>query len=59
MVQVLTQARRDLIETTFASLEGAPRAIVHVYNAISPAWRKIVFGMDKARRSSRLPSMPR
>ncbi len=45
-VQVLTQARRDLIETTFASLEGAPRAIVHVYNAVSPAWRKIVFGMD-------------
>jgi len=48
MVQVLTQARRDLIETTFTSLEGAPRAIVHVYNAVSPAWRKIVFGMDKA-----------
>ncbi len=47
-VQVLTQARRDLIETSFASLEGAPRAIVHVYNAVSPAWRKIVFGMDKA-----------
>ena len=47
-VQVLTQARRDLIATTFASLEGAPRAIVHVYNAVSPAWRKIVFGMDKA-----------
>jgi 2-isopropylmalate synthase len=46
-VQVLTQARRDLIETTFASLEGAPKAIVHVYNAVSPAWRKIVFGMDK------------
>jgi 2-isopropylmalate synthase len=47
-VQVLTQARRDLIETTFASLEGAPRAIVHVYNAVSPAWRKIVFGMGLA-----------
>lgn len=46
-VQVLTQARRDLIETSFAALEGAPRAIVHVYNAVSPAWRKIVFGMDK------------
>ncbi len=46
-VQVLTQARRDLIETTFASLAGAPRAIVHVYNAVSPAWRRIVFGMDK------------
>ncbi len=47
-VQVLTQARRDLIETTFQSLTGVPRAIVHVYNAVSPAWRKIVFGMDQA-----------
>ncbi len=45
--QVLTQSRRDLIETTFASLEGAPTAIVHLYNAISPAWRRIVFGMGK------------
>ncbi len=47
-IQVLTQARRDLIETSFASLEGAPRAIVHLYNAVSPAWRRIVFGMDRA-----------
>jgi 2-isopropylmalate synthase len=47
-VQVLTQARRDLIETTFQSLEGAPRAIIHVYNAVSPAWRRIVFGMEPA-----------
>ncbi|WP_445193280.1 2-isopropylmalate synthase [Sphingomonas sp. Tas61C01] len=47
-VQVLTQARRDLIETSFASLDGAARAIVHVYNAVSPAWRKIVFGMSRA-----------
>ncbi|MBW8784205.1 MAG: 2-isopropylmalate synthase, partial [Novosphingobium sp.] len=46
-VQVLTQARRDLIETTFASLEGSHRAIVHLYNAVSPTWRKIVFGMTK------------
>lgn len=45
--QVLTQSRRDLIETTFKSLEGAPTAIVHLYNAVSPAWRKIVFGMSK------------
>jgi 2-isopropylmalate synthase len=45
--QVLTQSRRDLIETTFASLRGAPKAIVHLYNAVSPAWRKIVFGMTK------------
>jgi len=46
-LQVLTQSRRDLIETTFASLEGAPKAIVHLYNAVSPAWRKIVFGMSR------------
>ncbi len=45
--QVLTQSRRDLIETTFQSLRGAPKAIVHLYNAVSPAWRKIVFGMSK------------
>ena len=47
-LQVLTQARRDLIATTFASLAGAPRAIVHLYNAVSPAWRRIVFGMSRA-----------
>jgi 2-isopropylmalate synthase len=46
-LQVLTQSRRDLIETTFASLEGSPTAIVHLYNAVSPAWRKIVFGMTR------------
>jgi 2-isopropylmalate synthase len=47
-IQVLTQSRRDLIETSFASLEGAPTAIVHLYNAVSPAWRNIVFGMSRA-----------
>lgn len=47
-VQVLTQSRRDLIETSFASLEGAKTAIVHLYNAVSPAWRRIVFGMTPA-----------
>jgi 2-isopropylmalate synthase len=46
-IQVLTQSRRDLIERSFASLEGAPRAIVHLYNAVSPAWRRIVFGMSR------------
>ena len=46
-VQVLTQSRRDLIETSFASLRGAHSAIVHLYNAVSPAWRKIVFGMSR------------
>ena len=47
-IQVLTQSRRDLIETSFESLRGAPRAIVHLYNAVSPAWRRIVFGMSRA-----------
>ena len=46
-VQVLTQSRRDLIETSFASLEGARTAIVHLYNAVSPAWRRVVFGMSR------------
>lgn len=47
IIQTLTQARRDLIERTFESLKGAKQAIVHVYNAVSPAWRRIVFQMDR------------
>ncbi|WP_394728289.1 2-isopropylmalate synthase [Altererythrobacter sp. GH1-8] len=47
IVQVLTQSREDLIRTSFASLEGAKQAIVHLYNAVSPAWRDIVFRMTK------------
>lgn len=47
-IQVLTQARHDLIEKTFESLQGARSAIVHVYNAVSPAWRRIVFGMERS-----------
>ena len=46
-VQVLTQSREDLIRTSFASLTGAKQAIVHLYNAVSPAWREVVFGMTK------------
>lgn len=48
VVQVLTQSREDLIRTSFESLRGAKTAIVHVYNAVSPAWRRIVFQMDQA-----------
>jgi 2-isopropylmalate synthase len=48
LVQVLTQSRDDLIKTSFDSLRGARAAIVHLYNAVSPAWRKIVFQMDMA-----------
>ncbi|GMN01597.1 2-isopropylmalate synthase [Erythrobacter sp. MTPC3] len=47
VVQVLTQSREDLIRTSFESLEGARAAIVHLYNAVSPAWRDIVFRMSK------------
>lgn len=46
-VQVLTQSRGDLIKTSFESLAGAKQAIVHVYNAVSPLWRNVVFGMDR------------
>ncbi|WP_416831699.1 MAG: 2-isopropylmalate synthase [Erythrobacter sp.] len=47
IVQVLTQSREDLIRTSFDSLRGARAAIVHLYNAVSPAWRDIVFRMSK------------
>jgi 2-isopropylmalate synthase len=47
VIQVLTQSRADLIKTSFESLEGSPRAIVHLYNAVSPLWRQVVFGMEK------------
>ncbi len=47
-IQVLTQAREDLIRRTFESLRGAKKAIVHLYNATSPAFRRIVFNQDKA-----------
>jgi 2-isopropylmalate synthase len=46
-IQVLTQSRRDLIEKSFESLAGARTAIVHLYNAVSPAWRRIVFDMSR------------
>ena len=47
IVQVLTQSRQDLIEKSFESLAGAKQAIVHLYNAVSPSWRRIVFGMSR------------
>jgi len=46
-IQVLTQARDHLIERTFESLQGARRAIVHVYNATAPVMRRVVFGMSR------------
>ena len=46
-IQVLTQARDQLIERTIESLVGAKRAIVHVYNATAPVMRRVVFGLGK------------
>jgi 2-isopropylmalate synthase len=46
-IEVLTQSREHLIRRTIESLKGARRAIVHVYNATSPAFREIVFGMSR------------
>jgi len=47
LVQVLTQSREDLIKTSFESLAGVHAAIVHVYNAVSPLWRTVVFGLEQ------------
>jgi 2-isopropylmalate synthase len=44
-IMVLTQAREELIRRTVESVKGAKRAIVHVYNATAPVWRKVVFGL--------------
>ncbi len=46
-IQVLVQAREDLIEKTFQSLVGAKRVVIHLYNSTSPAQRRVVFGKSK------------
>lgn len=46
-IEVITQSREDLIRRTIDSLKGARRAIVHLYNAIAPTFRRIVFGMSR------------
>ncbi len=43
----LTQARPELIERTVESAAGAKKAMIHLYNACAPAFRKIVFDMSK------------
>jgi 2-isopropylmalate synthase len=45
-VQVLTQARPELIERTFAAIAGVRRAVVHLYNSTSTLQRRVVFGLD-------------
>ena len=47
-IAVLTQARPELIERTYESIEGAPRAIVHLYNSTSTMQRDVVFRLDRA-----------
>ncbi|MGH8780819.1 2-isopropylmalate synthase [Paraburkholderia sp.] len=47
-IEVLVQSREDLIARTFDALEGVPRAIVHLYNAICPSFRRIVFNQSQA-----------
>jgi 2-isopropylmalate synthase len=47
-IQVLTQARRPLIERTFEAIRGAKSAIVHLYNSTSTLQRRVVFNADKA-----------
>jgi 2-isopropylmalate synthase len=47
-IQVLTQSREELIRRTIESLSGAHRAIVHLYNATSEVFRRLVFNQDKA-----------
>ena len=46
-LQVLVQAREDLIERTVESLVGAKKVIIHMYNSTSPAQRRVVFGKSK------------
>jgi 2-isopropylmalate synthase len=47
-IEVLTQARGDLVRRTFASVAGARRVIMHVYNATAPLFRDVVFQMSKS-----------
>jgi 2-isopropylmalate synthase len=46
-IQVLTQARDELIDRTMESLKGAREAIVHLYNSTSTLQRRVVFGLDR------------
>ncbi|WP_323793371.1 2-isopropylmalate synthase [Nocardioides sp.] len=47
VIQVLTQAREELIERTFEAIRGAKQAIVHLYNSTSTLQRRVVFGLDQ------------
>jgi 2-isopropylmalate synthase len=47
-ISVLTQAREELIERTVQSLQGSPKATVHLYNAAAPLFRRVVFNVNRA-----------
>ena len=47
-IQVLCQAREELIARTVEALAGAPRAIFHLYNSTSTLQRRVVFGMERS-----------
>ncbi|MFZ0216133.1 MAG: 2-isopropylmalate synthase [Candidatus Dormiibacterota bacterium] len=47
-IQVLTQSRPELIDRTFEAIQGAKRAIVHLYNSTSTTQRRVVFRQDRA-----------
>lgn len=47
-IQVLTQARPELIARTYEAVEGAHSAVVHLYNSTSTLQRRVVFGLDRA-----------
>nr|WP_193612715.1 2-isopropylmalate synthase [Nocardioides lijunqiniae] len=46
VIQVLTQAREELIARTYEAIAGAKQAIVHLYNSTSTLQRRVVFGLD-------------
>ena len=46
-IQVLTQARPELIDRTFEAIRGSKKAIVHLYNSTSELQRRVVFGLDE------------
>jgi 2-isopropylmalate synthase len=48
VIQVLTQAREELIRRTFEAVDGSKQAIVHLYNSTSTTQRRVVFNLDMA-----------
>ncbi|GIS97679.1 MAG: hypothetical protein CM1200mP24_09630 [Gammaproteobacteria bacterium] len=46
-IQVLCQARKELIDRTIEAIDGAPNAIFHLYNSTSELQRRVVFNMDR------------